>query len=75
MARKTRTPRYVLFPLRCLICGESFHPTRLDARFCGTTCRKRFSRAKVAGDGRDPTRVPVTAKGAKRKAASRAATA
>jgi hypothetical protein len=56
MTRAKRVTRYVLFPLRCLICGDSFHPKRTDAKFCGPTCRKQFSRAKAAGERRDPSR-------------------
>lgn len=73
MAKAKRVARYVLFPLRCIICGELFHPSRTDAKTCGATCRKRFARAKTSGVSRDFARklvempLPVDVKRSKRK--------
>jgi hypothetical protein len=31
----------------CAICGEPFHPKRVDAKFCGDRCRKRSQRLPI----------------------------
>ena len=31
----------------CVVCGEEFHRSRLDARTCSDRCRKAASRARA----------------------------
>ena len=40
-ANRRREPE----PIACASCGESFKPTRSDARFCSDRCRQRAHRA------------------------------
>ena len=36
----------------CTVCGTPFDALRSSARYCGSTCRKRASRAKTSGTPR-----------------------
>jgi len=42
--RKRPSRKHAPHPVTCSACGETFQAKRIDARYCGATCRKRAQR-------------------------------
>jgi hypothetical protein len=40
----------------CQLCGETFEPTRTDAKFCSVACKQKAYRRRVTDDERPPRR-------------------
>jgi predicted nucleic acid-binding Zn-ribbon protein len=48
------------YEIKCVFCGVFFRSSRIDASFCSSTCRSRFSRQPAKRQARlDRARVAV----------------